>query len=433
MREDRIKLANDLLDFIQASPSPFHVVRNIKAALIKQGFQELHASKKWDLDRGSKYFTSKNDTSIVAFITGNGEIEENGFRIIASHSDSPGIKIKPNTGVQTQNGYTSLSTEVYGGPILSTWFDRPLSIAGRVTLQSKNPLKPETRYVNIKKSICIIPNVAIHLNREINNGVKIERQKMLKPIIALVNSQLEQENYLYQLLASELKIDQEKILDFDLFLFDTSNGSIIGNREEFISCGKLDNLAMVHTSIQALTDTEPGEATKVVVCFDNEEVGSQSKQGAGSPFFKNVLQRITCQFRNQPEDFFRTIHNSFMISADMAHALHPAYIEKYDPVYSPSINQGPVIKINANQKYTTDSDSAAVYEMLCKNAGVPVQRYVNHSDIAGGSTLGGISTSQLDLRSVDIGNPMLAMHSIRELAGVDDHFYVLKSFEEFYK
>lgn len=433
MDEKKLKLANDLLDFIQASPSPFHVVRNIKAALLKQGFKELLPGDKWDLRKSNKYFTSKNETAIVAFVTGKGKIEENGFKIIASHTDSPGIKIKPNIGIRNTEGYVTLNTEVYGGPILSTWFDRPLSIAGRVSLISSDPLYPEARYINIRKPICVIPNLAIHLNREVNEGLKIERQKMLSPILAILNKQLEGKNYLYELIASELKIDPSKILDFDLILYDAGEGSIVGPDNEFISSGKLDNLAMVHTSIQALVDSEPTEATQVVVCFDNEEVGSLSKQGAGAPFLRNVLQRISYQFKNDVESFYRAINHSFMISADMAHALHPAFTEKYDTLNRPMINAGPVIKINANQKYTTDSESAAVYEMLCRNAKVPVQRYVNHSDIAGGSTLGGISSGQLDLRSVDIGNPMLAMHSIREFGGVDDHYFVLKSFEEFFK
>jgi len=431
--EGKIKLATDLIDFIQASPSPFHVVRNIKAALIKQGYQELHTGSGWNLQRASKYFVSKNDTAIIAFVTGTGKIEEHGFRIIASHTDSPGIKIKPNPEIKNGSRYLKLNTEVYGGPILSTWFDRPLSLAGRVSMMSESSFYPETRYVNFRKPICYIPNLAIHLNREVNDGLKIERQKMLLPLISTINAQFETKNYLSQIISEELKVEASKILDYDLFLYDTTPGCIVGQNDEFISCGKLDNLAMIHSGIQALVDSDPIEPCQVVVAFDNEEVGSLSKQGAGSPFLRNVLQRISYQFKNDVESFYRAISHSFMISADMAHALHPAFNEKYDLVNQPILNGGPVIKTNANQKYTTDSDSSAVFEMLCKKAGVPMQRYVNHSDVAGGSTLGGISSGQLDMRSVDIGNPMLAMHSIRELSGVDDHHYLLKTFEEFFK
>lgn len=433
MREERLKIASDLVDFINDSPSAFHVVRNIKAALMKSGFKELISGEEWKLKKGRKYFVSQNDTAIIAFITGNGSLKEEGFRIIASHTDSPALKIKPNVGVLNKDGYTRLFTEVYGGPILSTWFDRPLSIAGRVALLSDNPLKPTIKYINIKQPICIVPNLAIHLNREVNDGLKIERQKMLFPIITALTDQLENKNYLHELIASELRIESNQILDFDLFLYDTNKGEIMGKDKEFISSGKLDNLAMVHSSIQALIDSKPGDATKVVCCFDNEEVGSQSKQGAGSPFMKHTLDRICIQLDNDPEALYRAVDNSFMISADMAHALHPAFTDKYDVDNSPAMNGGPVIKVNANQKYTTDGHSSAVYEMLCRNAGVPVQRYVNHSDIAGGATLGGISSGQLEFKSVDIGNPILSMHSIREFGGVDDHYYILKSFEEFFK
>ena len=433
MQEEKYKLANDLIDFIDASPSQYHAVRNIKAALIKRGFKELLAEDSWDLRRGAKYFVSKNDSAVVAFVTGTGKIEETGFRLIAAHTDSPCLKIKPAPEIYVKDSYLKLNTEVYGGAILSTWFDRPLSIAGRVSLKSDNPLKPVSKYLNIKKPIAIIPNVAIHLNREVNNGQKIENQKTLLPVLGMINEHFEKDNFLYNLIASELRVNADDILDFDLSLSNYGKGMLIGLNNEFISSGKLDDLAMVHAGIQALLDSKPTEATQVMVCFDNEEVGSLSKQGAGSPFLRSVLQRIAFRFKNDVESYYRAIAHSFLISADMAHALHPNYQEKHDPVNQPVINGGPVIKINANQKYTTDSDSSAVYEMLCRNTNVPIQKYVNHSDIKGGSTLGSISSGQLDFRSVDIGNPMLAMHSIRELAGVDDHFWVLKSFQEFYR
>jgi aspartyl aminopeptidase len=433
MREKKIKLATDLVDFIEASPSPFHVVGNIKDCLLKQGFQELFQSNSWDIKPGEKYFVSKNETAIIAFIAGTGKPEMHGFRIIAAHSDSPWLKIKPNQGIRKNKNYIGLNTEVYGGPILSTWFDRPLSIAGRVSVQGKNSLRPENLFVNFKEPVCVIPNLAIHLNREVNEGLKIERQKMLLPILALTGRGFEEKAMLFGMLAEKLQIDPNTILDYDLNLFDASPGCIFGPDKEFISSGKLDNLAMVHAGVEALIDSQPADATQVFVCFDNEEVGSLSKQGAGAPFMRNVIHRICNQFDTNVETFYRAIDHSFMISADMAHAIHPAFNDKYDPECQPLLNGGPVIKINANQKYTTDSDSSAVFEMLCRKAGVPVQKYVNHSDVVGGSTLGGISSAQIDLRSVDIGNPMLAMHSIRELAGVDDHYFLLQAYAEFFK
>ena len=433
MIEEKYKLADDLIDFIDASPSQYHVVRNIKAALLRRGFKELHAVDAWDLRKASKYFISKNDSAIIAFVTGTGKIEEKGFRLIAAHTDSPTIKVKPNPEINIKDKYLKLNTEVYGGAILSSWFDRPLSLAGRVSIKSDNPLQPVSKYIYIKKPIAIIPSLAIHLNREVNKGLNIENQKMLLPVLAMMKKNLEKDNLLNKLIASELNINNEDILDFDLNFTNYGKGMLIGLNNEFITSGQLDDLAMVHAGIQALLDSQPTEATQVVVCFDNEEVGSLSKQGAGSPFLRSVLQRISYQFKNDIESFYRAIANSFLISADMAHAFHPNFQEKHDPVNQPVINGGPVIKINANQKYTTDSDSSAVYEMICSNANIPLQKYVNHSDIKGGSTLGSISAGQLDFRSVDIGNPMLGMHAIRELAGVDDHYWIMKSFREFYK
>ncbi len=433
MTEEKYKLADDLIDFIDASPSPFHVVRNIKAALLRRGYKELHPEEQWDLRRAAKYFVSKNDSAIIAFVTGTGKIEEKGFRLIAAHTDSPTIKVKPSPEILVKDRYLKINTEVYGGAILSSWFDRPLSLAGRVSLKSDNPLKPISKFLYVKKPIAIIPSLAIHLNREVNNGLKIENQKMMLPVLSLLKEKLEKNNLLSELIASELNVSEDDILDFDLNFTNYGKGMLIGLNNEFITSGQLDDLAMVHAGIQAMLDSQPTEATQVVVCFDNEEVGSLSKQGAGSPFLRSVLQRIVFQFKNDIESFYRAVANSFLISADMAHALHPNYQEKHDPVNQPVINGGPVIKINANQKYTTDSDSSAVYEMICRNANIPVQKYVNHSDVKGGSTLGSVSSGQLDFRSVDIGNPMLAMHAIRELAGVDDHYWVMKSFREFYK
>ena len=433
MNEEKYKLADDLIDFIDASPSPYHVVRNIKAALLRRGYKELKVEEPWDLRRAAKYFVSKNDSAIVAFVIGTGKIEEQGFRLIAAHTDSPTIKVKPFPEIVVKDKYLKLNTEVYGGAILSSWFDRPLSLAGRVSLKSDNPLKPVSRFLYIKKPIAIIPGVAIHLNREVNNGQKIENQKTVLPLLAMLKEKFEKNNLLTELIASELNVNVEDILDFDLNFTNYGKGMLIGMNNEFITSGQLDDLAMVHAGIQAMLDSQPVEATQVMVCFDNEEVGSLSKQGAGSPFLRSVLQRIVFHFKNDIESFYRAVANSFLISADMAHAVHPNYQEKHDPVNQPVINGGPVIKINANQKYTTDSDSSAVYEMICRSANIPVQKYVNHSDMKGGSTLGSISAGQLDFRSVDIGSPMLAMHAIRELAGVDDHYWVMKSFREFYK
>ncbi len=426
------QFAQQLIDFIYDSPSQFHAVESTKKILIDKGFKELNPREKWNIQKGGKYFTTKNDSALVAFVVGSGEIEEEGFKMIAGHTDSPGFSIKPSPEM-TENGYVKLNTEVYGGPILNTWMDRPLSIAGRVTLKSDDVLHPENKLVNINKPILIIPNVAIHMNRKVNEGVELNKQKDTLPILGLINEEFEKENYLVKILAQELSIDPESIVDFDLFLYEYEKGSIIGINDEFISAGKLDDLAMVHAGIEALTDVEPSKATNVMICFDNEEIGSRTKQGAGSPMVRTILERIVIALGKDKEDYYRALYSSFIISADMAHPVHPNSPEKHDPVNKPKINQGPVIKINANQNYTTDSDSNTVYEMICRNADIPVQKFVNRSDVRGGSTIGPISSTQMDIRSVDIGNPMLAMHSIRELGGVKDHYYIKRSFEEFYK
>jgi aspartyl aminopeptidase len=428
-----VQFAQQLIDFLYDSPTAFHAVENVKANLDNAGFEELKEEDKWNLEKGGKYYTTKNDSALVAFVIGNGEVENHGFKIIGAHTDSPTFRIKPACEMVVENTYVKLNTEVYGGPILSTWFDRPLSVAGRVVLTGEKILYPKTELVNIKKPILIIPNVAIHMNREVNKGVEINPQRDTLPLISLVNEELEKGNYLINAIAKEIKVDPKDIIDFDLFLYEYEKGSIIGLNDEFISAGRLDDLQMVHAGIEAIKEAPVTEATNIMVCFDNEEIGSSTKQGADSDMLANILERIVIAFGKGREDFFRALSKSFLISGDNAHAVHPNCPDKHDPTSRPVINKGPVIKINANFAYTTDSDSSIVYQEICKKAEVPFQKFVNRSDVRGGSTIGPISSTHLNIRSIDIGNPTLAMHSIRELAGVQDHTYVMKSFLEFYK
>lgn len=428
-----LQLAQELIDFLYDSPTAFHAVESVKKMLSPLGFKELKEEEKWNIVKGGKYYVTKNGSAIFAFVVGNGEIEEEGFKIIGAHTDSPTFRVKPEPEVITENSYVKLNTEVYGGPILNTWLDRPLALAGRVTLRSENVLYPEIRLVNINRPIMIIPNLAIHMNRNVNAGVELNRQKDMLPMLSLVNETLEKNKYLLNTLASELDVNAEDILDFDLFLYEYEKGSIIGLNNEFISSGRMDDVAMVHAGIKALANSTVGKATNIAACFDNEEVGSSTKQGADSELLASILERICICLGKSKEDYYRSLAKSFMISADLAHAVHPNVGEKHDPVNRPMINKGPVIKISASQSYTTDSVSGAVYEEICKRAGVPVQKFVNRSDERGGSTIGPISSTHLHIRSVDMGTPILAMHSIRELGGVMDHTYVVKSFEEFYK
>jgi len=431
--ETNIKYANDLIDFLYESPTAYQAVRNIKAALLKKGFKQLHRGEKWNLDKGGKYFTTKNASSLVAFIVGTGEVEKEGFRIIAAHTDSPSLKVKPSPEMIGTGNYLKLNVETYGGAILNTWLDRPLALAGRVALKSVNPLRPAVKYINIKKPLFIIPNLAIHLNREINEKKEYNKQKDMLPVLRMVEEKFEKDNYFKNLLAKHLKVEVSEILDFDVSLYEFERGSIIGENNDFISAGRLDDLSMVHAGVDALFNSTATKSTKVMVCFDNEEVGSETKQGAASPFLKDVLKRVTWAQSKDNDAFYRAKINSFGISADNAHAVHPNLSENYDPKLQTTINAGPVIKINANQNYATDALSSATFEMLCNKAGVPVQKFVNKSDVRGGGTLGSILASQMDIRMVDVGNPMLAMHSIRELAGVNDHYYMKQVFDEFYK
>lgn len=429
---DELRYAEKLIDFLYESPTAFHAVENVKKSLVEGGFVEVREEEKWNLKKGGKYFTTKNGSALIAFTIGQGEIENEGFKIIGAHTDSPTFRIKPNSEIIAENSYIKLNTEIYGGLIRSTWMDRPLSVAGRVVLKGTNPLYPVANLVNIKKPILIIPSLAIHMNREANTGGELNPQKDTLPLLAMVNEKLEKGNGLLNAVAKELDVKIEEIIDFDLFLYEFEKGSIVGLNEEFISAGRLDDLQMVHAGIEAIKESPITSGVNVMVCFDNEEVGSSTKQGADSDMLANILERIVLCLGKGREDFFRALGKSFIISGDNAHAVHPNSPEKADPTNRPIINAGPVIKINANCAYTSDADSAAVYELICKEAGVPFQKFVNRSDARGGSTIGPISSTHLNIRSVDIGNPTLAMHSIRELAGVADHTYVTKTFAKFY-
>lgn len=427
------KFAKDLIGFIDGSPTAFHATRNVEKKLIKEGFKKVNLEDKWNLEKEGKYYIIKNNSAIIGFVIGKGEIEEHGFKIVGAHTDAPTFKVKPNPEMTVEGKYLKLNTEVYGGPILSTWFDRPLSIAGRVSLKTENPLRPEELLIDMENPMMIIPNLAIHMNRKVNEGVKINPQSETLPLLCNVNDKFEKDNFLLNLIAKNLDVKVEDILDFELFLYGVEKGSLVGLNEEFISIGRLDDLAMVHAGLNGLIDSKVGNSTNVLVCFDNEEVGSGTKQGAASPMLRTVLERITIAMNKDKEDYYRALSKSFLISADQAHAIHPNYIDKQDPTNRPVVNGGPAIKLAANQAYTTDSFSAAVYEGICKSIDIPVQKFTNRSDARGGSTIGPISSSQLDISSVDIGNPILGMHSIRELGGVFDHYYVYESFREFYK
>lgn len=429
---DHIK---DLLQFLDNSPVNFLATETICQQLVDAGFERLNACEKLDnIKPGRQFFFTKNDSSVYAFRIGTAPLSEAGFHVICAHCDSPTFRIKPNAEMTGEGGIVRLNTEVYGGPILSTWFDRPLTIAGRVIVRSEDVMCPVTKLLHVRRPLLQISNLAIHFNRQVNDGVKLSKQKDVLPILGIINNELEKGNLLVNLICEELSIEQKDILDFDLYLADTAPACTFGIHDEFISSGRLDDLSMVHAGLKALllSGEQTPKTTQVLAIFDNEETGSQTKQGAGSPFLASILQRIVAAQGGTTEDFYRSTEQAFMVSADNAHAWHPNYSEKFDPTNHPVLGGGPVIKFNAAQKYASDAVSAAVFAGICEKAGVPCQRFVNHSDVAGGSTLGNILASSLPLKGVDMGNPMLAMHSCRETASVADHLYCIEAFKTFY-
>ena len=423
-----------LLSFLDASPVNFWAVRNIAEELEKNGFRRINPQEPLGkVEAGDKFFVTKNDSSIYAFQIGRKPLADAGFHMVCAHCDSPTFRIKPNAEMTCEGGIVKLNTEVYGGPIMSTWFDRPLTLAGRVIVKGEDAMHPQTLLLHIKRPLLQISNLAIHFNRQVNDGVKLSRQKDVLPILGIINDELEQGNLLMNVITTELNIRQKDILDFDLYLADATPACTFGVHNEFISSGRLDDLSMCWAGVEAMIASAPTDTTQVLALFDNEETGSQTKQGAGSPFLSYMLKRIALSQSGTEEAYYQAVERAFMVSADNAHAWHPNYGEKYDPTNHPMLGGGPVIKFNAAQKYASDAASAAVFANICEQAGVPCQRFVNHSDVAGGSTLGNILASSIPLQGVDMGNAILAMHSCRETGSAIDHEYCVKAFTEFYR
>lgn len=427
-----------LLSFLDASPVNFLAVKNLTEELQQHGYRRIDTTEALGtVKAGDKFFVTKNDSSIYAFQIGRNPLAETGFHMICAHCDSPTFRIKPHAEIDCEGGIVKLNTEVYGGPIMSTWFDRPLTLAGRVIVKGKDVMTPTTLLLHVKRPLLQISNLAIHFNRQVNDGVKLSRQKDVLPILGIINDELEKGNLLMNIILEELNKQQtvarEDILDFDLYLADATPACTFGAHNELISSGRLDDLSMCFAGLEALLASQPTDTTQVLAIFDNEETGSQTKQGAGSPFLSYMLKRIALAQGGTEEAYYQAVERAFMISADNAHAWHPNYSEKYDPTNHPMLGGGPVIKFNAAQKYASDAYSASVFAGLCKKAGVPCQRFVNHSDVAGGSTLGNILASSIPLRGVDMGNAILAMHSCRETGSTADHEFCVKVFTQFYQ
>ena len=416
-------MINRLLSFLDASPVNFWAVKNLAEELTHKGYRRIDPTEALgEVKCGDRFFVTKNDSSIYAFQIGSKPLAESGFHLICAHCDSPTFRIKPNAEMDMEGGIVKLNTEVYGGPIMSTWFDRPLTLAGRVIVKSEDVMQPQTLLLHIKRPLLQISNLAIHFNRQVNDGVKLSRQKDVLPILGIINNELEKGNLLMNVILEELNknaseeaatsgnashrpLTASDILDFDLYLADATPACTFGAHNEFISSGRLDDLSMCFAGLEALLASEPTETTQVLAIFDNEETGSQTKQGAGSPFLSYMLKRIALAQSGTEEAYYQAVERAFMVSADNAHAWHPNYSEKYDPTNHPMLGGGPVIKFNAAQKYASDAVSAAIFAGICEKAGVPCQRFVNHSDVAGGSTLGNILASSIPLRGVDRAMP----------------------------
>ena len=426
------KFNEGLLDFLQQSPTPFHAVANLAKKLESNKFEQLCESDHWDLEKKKKYFVVRNDSALIAFQGVHQNIVSQGLRVTGSHTDSPCLKIKP-LPVMSKQGYIQLGVEVYGGALLNPWFDRDLSIAGRVHFQNKKGDLNST-LIDFKSPVAFIPSLAIHLNRNANEGNKLNRQKELPPILLHLEKGKKfdfDELLLQEIRKQKSNRDAEAMLSHELFLYDTNPPGLVGLNEDFIASARLDNLLSCFLSCEALINSK-SSFPSVIVCNDHEEVGSASTSGAQGPFLRSVLERLTSSESTESDAFDRAVYNSNLWSIDNAHGIHPNYSEKHDEQHTPLLNAGPVIKINANQRYASNSQSIALFKSICKKQSIPFQSFVMRSDMACGSTTGPITATEIGIETVDIGLASFGMHSIRELAGARDTALLLKVVTAFY-
>lgn len=415
--------AQHLLDFIDASPSPWHAVHSVEQQLLQQGYQRLYEQDSWRLQAGGHYYVVRGGSSIIAWRQGLGALVEHGYRIVGAHTDSPGLRLKPKAA-HDSGGLVRLGVEVYGGPILATFADRDLSLCGRVFVRDGDGVQP--RLLRFEAPLVRLPNLAIHMNREVNEqGLKLHKQNELPLLLALAEQGIQADARFLGLLAQAAGVAAEAVVTWELNVYDTQRGVLWGPQQEFIADSQLDNLASCHAALSAMLVEQATQATSVIGLFDHEEVGSESATGAGGSFLADVLQRIGASQGLDAVDYRRTLAQSFLVSADMAHAYHPNFPAAYEPHHHALVNAGPVIKLNANQRYSTNAETAARFIGLCATAGVPYQQYAHRTDLGCGSTIGPIVAASLGVPSVDVGNPMWAMHSIRESAGVLDHSYMI--------
>ena len=451
MTKQHIQQAQDLISFINRSPSPYHAAAVMVDNLDHDGYQPYDGRS--NLAAGDKKYVLRDGSAVFAFSIGKKPLDT-GFRMIAAHTDAPGLKIKPQSLIRQAN-CLCLNTEVYGGPILHTWFDRPLSLAGQVAMRSNNIWQPDISLINIKRPILMIPSLAIHMHRDVNESNAIQKAKSLLPVIGLVSEekscgkkmsgdtveQVQVKNTQIRhtspddfeaILAREMGVAKEDILDYSLFLYDTTPACLVGLNQEMVSAPHLDNLGMVHASMSALLGAEEHDGINLIACFDHEEIGSRTRQGAGSSTLRDIMEKIVYGLGGSRNDFLNSFDMSFLLSADQAHALHPNYQEAADQTNQPQINQGPVLKTSASQSYLTDARAMATFKQICREAHVTCQVFANRSDKRSGSTVGPLTVEKTPVRGVDIGNPIWAMHAIRETGGTADQDAMIRIMKRFF-
>ena len=429
----KMECAEKLLSLVEEGTSPFHVAGSVERQLLKAGFQKLEMRKDWNLENGGRYYLVHNGSSLAAFTIGKRFTFGDAFRIAAAHTDFPGLRVKPSPEIE-KDGYRQLNVEVYGGAILNTWLDRPLSAAGRVALRSDDIFHPELRYVDFQKPFLTIPNLAIHIDRGVNKGVELNRQKDLLPVLGLGAGEKEEGggDFFLEYLARQLRVEKEDILDYELGLYNADAGDFLGMAEEFISSPRLDNLTSVQAVVTGLIEGGRDRGVNLAAFFDHEEIGSRTKQGAGSVFLSSVAERILLSFGRGREKFLESFADAMLLSVDVGHALHPNNADKNDPTNKNVLGKGICIKEASTQSYATDSEAVAVMQQICEAEKIPYQKFVNRSDGTSGSTLGSIASSFYPVKTVDIGVPLLAMHSSRELMGTADQESLTRAVTAFY-
>lgn len=429
--EFRMNRIEKLFEVLEKSTSQFHTVETAKAQLAEAGFEVLRLKDNWNLKKGGKYMVDHHGSTVFAFVIGEEFQAEDGFRIGASHGDFPGFRIKPNPEMEV-GGYLQLNTETYGGAILSSWMDRPLSVAGRVVLKSDDVFKPDVRLIDVKRPVLLIPNLAIHFNREMNDGVKLRKQVEMLPIYGTTSEALSKDAF-FKYIAKELDANVEDILDYDLTIYNVDKGSYVGLTDEFVCAPRLDNITSTQALVTGIVEGTRTRGLNMMIVFDHEEIGSRSKQGACSTLMVSILEKIYASLGFTSVDFTNAMEDSLFMSVDVSHAYHPNYGSKYDLTNRHVLNQGFAIKEASNQSYATDTETVAIVQQICEKEGIAYKKFLKHSDSVGGGTLGAIASAMLPIRTADIGVPLWAMHSSRETMGVKDYEALVDFMTAYYK